>query len=353
MAYFDVMELRNQPLIHIWIYNHFLETVFTEYTPITRRLKARSFTGISDQLEFFISSLKQHGYAVSLGKEPRSSALNVVIENFSAHTRDVLTAYCQATKKRVAVIMTEHLDFINNEIFIHGEKLSRVNRNDYMHPVTQFNRIKYLMDCLPYIRCFFVLGDLPELRNMSKVLPGVDIRAIPFPRTDPKPLNDAETPELIRDDLLFTGKMTDFRAKALALLKRKGFSVSSPAGVISRKRRDLTIRSAKLTLNIPQRQNWRWLSLMRNIAALRSGRATVSLGSMPDDSKISACTFQLDPDDHGWPDVLKQYVETWPSLYEVAHENYMNMASEYEQLNKFPDDMFEYWAITDQVTLHR
>jgi hypothetical protein len=345
------MELRNQPSIHIWIYNHFLETVFTEFRPITRRLKARSFSGISDQLEFFISSLKQHGYTVSLGKEPSSSALNVVIENFSAHTRDVLTAYCQATKKRVAVIMTEHLDFINNEIFIHGEKL--LNRNDYMHPVTQFNRIKYLMDCLPYIRCFFVLGDLPELRNMSKVLPGVDVRAIPFPRIDLKPLNEVNLSELIQNDLLFTGKMTHFRTKVLALLKGKGFSMSRPTGVISRKRRDLTIRSTKLTLNVPQRQNWRWLSLMRNIAALRSGRATVSLGNKPDDSKISACTFQLDLNDHGWPDVLKQYIEIWPSLYEVAHENYTTMANEYEQLNKFPHDMFEYWAITDQVTLHR
>ena len=347
------MELRNQPSIHIWIYNHFLETVFTEYTPITRRLKARSFSGISDQLEFFISSLKQHGYAVSLGKEPRSSALNVVIENFSAHTRDVLTAYCQATKKRVAVIMTEHLDFINNEIFIHGEKLSRVNRNDYMHPVTQFNRIKYLMDCLPHIRCLFVLGDLPELRNMSQVLPGVDVRAIPFPRINPILGNDGETSDFIKGDLLFAGKITEYRHKVLALLRDKGFSVRRPTKVISRKRRDLEIRSTKLTLNIPQRQNWRWLSLMRNIAALRSGRATVSLGTKPDDSKISACTFQLDLDDHGWSDVLKHYVEIWPSLYEVAHENYMNMANEYEQLNKFPHDMFEYWAITDQVTLHR
>jgi len=93
---------------------------------------------------------------------------------------------------------------------------------------------------------------------------------------------------------------------------------------------------------------WRWLSLQRIAAALRSGRATVSLGTN-DNSKISACTYQLDLDDEQWPEILKEYIENWSLLYKTAHENYTSMAIEYEQLKGFPHDMLEYWAITDQI----
>lgn len=321
------MEMPNKPPIHLWIYNH-------------------PFNGISDQVEFFISAFRQHGYAVSVGRQPSNSALNVVIENFSDQTIEILAAFCQSTRKKVSVIMTEHLDFESGEIFFHGNPILR--DNDYMHPETQLNRIRYLLDCIPYIRCFLVLGDLPELRNMSAMLPGIDVRSIPFPMLDLISNNDTETSELINNGLLFTGYMTEYRSNIFDLLQEYGFSVAYPNKFVPRKKRNAINRSSKLILNIPQRTDWRWLSLMRIINALRCGRATVSVGTH-DDSKIAACTYQLDMSDQGWPDILTDYVENWSSLYQTAHENYTSMASEYEQLKGFPHDILEYWAITDQI----
>ena len=317
--------MKDKPLIHMWVFNH-------------------PFNGISDQVKFFMFALKQHGYAVSVGLKPRNSALNVVIENFSAESRDTLRAFCKAARKRVAVVMTEHLDFKNEEIFIHGDPLW--SDNDYMHPATQLSRIKYLMECIPYIKCFFVLGDLPELRSMSSMLPGIPVRSIPFPKLDYIMNDDRESLKLISNDLLFTGALTEYRDNILLFLKTRGFSVFSPQKLVSCKRRRLIGRSTKLTLNIPQRKDWRWLSLMRIIAALRYGRATISLG-VSEDSKIAACTYQLDINDRDWPDILKESVKNWPSLYRVAYENYMTMAKEYEQLKGFPHDIFEYWRITE------
>src|SRR3972149_10115312 len=130
----DTMHTSNKPPIHLWVYNH-------------------PFTGISDQVEFFFAALRQHGYSVSMGRQPSDLALNVVIENFTAHSGGVLMDYCRSSRKRVAVIMTEHLDFDAGQIFIHGDPMW--SDNDYMQPATQLNRIRYLMDCLPYLRCFF------------------------------------------------------------------------------------------------------------------------------------------------------------------------------------------------------
>lgn len=321
------MNLSKKPPLHLWIYNH-------------------PFHGISDQVEFFTSVFRQNGYAVSVGRRPSGSSLNVVIENFSTNSRDILINFCRNTQKRVAVIMTEHLDFIGGKIFVHGEGLW--SHNDYMHPATQVNRLRNLFDCLPFIRCFFVLGDLPELRNMSAMLPGIDVKSIPFPKFDLVQHGDAEKMSQIENDLLFTGYITEYRSEIMALLETNSFSLVNPQKFVSRKNRDAMNRSSRLILNIPQRKNWRWLSLMRIMAALRCGRATVSLGT-EDNSQIASCCYQLDINDRRWLQELKESLSNWKSLYEVAYNNYVLMSERFENLHSFPHDMLEFWGITDRL----
>jgi hypothetical protein len=103
------------PPIHLWVYNHF-------------------FHGIGDQVSFAVMALRQHGYQVSVGQQPRHSSLNVVIEGFSSQSRDIVLEFCQSTRKRVAMIMTEHLDFEHGRIFFHGAPLG--SENDYMPPTS-------------------------------------------------------------------------------------------------------------------------------------------------------------------------------------------------------------------------
>ena len=115
---------------------------------------------------------------------------------------------------------------------------------------------------------------------------------------------------------------------------------------ISRRRRDLMCLSSKINLSIPQRKGWKWLSLMRNIAALKSGRATVSLGTN-DSSRISDCTYQLDTNNSDWRKILQMYVDDWFASYQGAFEAYNLMCEQYEALAGFPHDVLEYWSITD------
>jgi len=311
--------------IHLWIYNH-------------------PFYGISDQVDFFLLAMQQNGYQVTVGREPRPEALNVVIENFSEKTSTILIDFCRSQGKRVAVIMTEHLDFIKNQIFIHGDPLW--SQNDYMHPTTQVARIQNLMECVQYIRCFLILGDLPTLLNVSKMIPGIDVRVIPFPKLNFVFSKPAGTPELITNSLLFTGYLTDYRIKIIDVLKQNKFDVISPQYFVSRKKRNEMNQSVKLILNIPQRINWRWLSLMRIVAALRSGRVTVSIGTN-DDSKIAACTIQIDITNSEWLYQLKHYIDNWQSLYLKAFDDYTLMATKFAHENNFPHDLLELWSITD------
>lgn len=319
---------QTNPSVHLWIYNH-------------------PFHGISDQIEYFLMIMRQNGYLVSVGREPRTDALNVVIENFSEITSRTLIDFCHTSGKRVAVIMTEHLDFIKGQIYIHGDPLW--SDNDYMNPVTQVARIKNLMDCVQHIRCFFILGDLPELLNVNDMFPGVAVRTLPFPKLElisPDNLVQDDNPTA---DLAFTGYATNYRSILLKQLETE-MSVTCPGTFVSRRARDNFNRSARLALNIPQRKDWKWLSLMRVLAALRCGRATISLGTS-DSSKISACCTQLDITQVDWVEKLREYACQWDITYRCAYENYEAMAIAFEQEKPFPNDLFDYWAVTEHCAI--
>ena len=242
--------------------------------------------------------------------------------------------------------MTEHLDFQHGQVYFHGAPLG--SQNDYMHSTTILTRIKHLLECLPYLRCFFVLGDLPELRNISMLVPGIDVRTIPFPSLSGGPCEAVETSFDTVHDLVFTGAVTEYRARLLSMLEARGLSVMCPRKFVSRNRRNAINRLGKVIVNIPQRGGWQWLSLMRIIAGLQTGRATVSLGTH-DVSHIASCCTQLDIQDHDWVDKMKQCVDDWKSLYMRDLVNYAAMAQKYERERPFPHDVFEYWGITDRV----
>jgi hypothetical protein len=282
---------------------------------------------------------------MSVGRKPSELALNVVIENFSVQTRKTLIEFCKQTRKRVAIVMTEHIDFVDRQIVIHGEPPR--SDNGHVYTATLIERLECLMSCQPYIRFFMVLGDLPELRNFGDMMVGADVLAIPFPRLNRKVHNSNGQPEL-SDDLIFTGFVTEYREKLLLLAASMGLSVVCPGKFVSPEQRDRLNRSAKIVLNIPQRESWQWLSPMRIIAALRCGRATVSLGTK-DNSCIAACTYQLDIQRPNWMDELRCHVANWDAAYDKMSDAYCRLANKFEQKHPFPHDMIELWAITDGI----
>lgn len=312
------------PPLHLWVYNHPLQ-------------------GISDQLEFFFLLLKQHGYQVSMSRKPRLDALNVVIENFSGTSSQTLIDFCQQTGKRVALIMTEHLDLQDSMLLIHGEPLW--TDNDYMHPFTQMTRIKNLMDCVPWLRAIFVLGDLPQLVGSERMFPGIAVRALPFPVL---PMIDVAK-QAPQHDFVFSGALTAFRKQILQTVG-SSHSLVHPTQLLSRKGRDHLNTSSRIVLNIPQRPGWRWLSLMRIIAALHCGRATVSIAS-EDTSWIARCCIQLPEAD--WERRLVEMLADWQGAYAMAYQHYEQMRQDFLAERGFPSDLFEYWALLEARSLMR
>ncbi len=312
----------NKPSIHLWVYNHPL-------------------VGISDQIEFFFMIMQQHGYPVSMSRKPRLDALNVVIENFSEESSEQLIEFCKQTGKRVAVIMTEHLDLLDGELFFHGERLDVPN--DYMHPATQMARVKNLMDCVTYLRSILVLGDLPQLKGSERMFPGLPCRSLPFPKLQKVAPGDI----FPTNDLAFSGALTEFRKKVLRSLKHR-CTVNYPNHFLSRRARDKLNESARIILNIPQRPGWRWLSLMRVIAGLRCGRATVSVNTV-DESQISRCCLQLPREE--FDARIEELIANWQPTYTEMFERYEEMRTDFLTEHAFPTDIFSYWALLERKSL--
>jgi hypothetical protein len=151
---------------------------------------------------------------------------------------------------------------------------------------------------------------------------------------------------------VFTGVLTEFRQETLVELETAKFQVKASKNVLSQDERDALNTTGRLVLNLPQRRSWKWLSSMRILAALRCGRATVSLGTA-DTCEMGACTYQIQTTSQSWTDELRRHVDNWQDAYVEAHARYSDMAEAFRERNPFPHDMVEYWAITDGLQTRR
>lgn len=307
------------PPLRLWLFNHPLRY-------------------ITEQVEFFCLASRAAGYQVSVSNRPSPGALNVLIENFSPRTTPEVAAFCRQHRKRVAVVMTEHIDFVAGEVRFHGSGMEA--HDDYMASLSKMGRLFSLLTLTDHVRCFFRLGDLPELRNFGEMVPGVPVRTIPFPVLSP---SDRALPGARRaptHDFVFTGKVTQHRAAVLAQLNVR-YQVLSSSEIVSRRKRDAMNAAARFTLNIPQNADWRWISTMRVLAALRCRRATVAIGAFEHSAAAAFCLLLSNSDlKRGKLDQpLGEYDNTFEHFF-AKYESFVRSGGNPE----FPHDEFDLWA---------
>lgn len=307
----------NKPLVHLW---------------------NQSLGWIDDQISFFCDSFEQNGYAASVANTPRTNALNFLVENITEENQASLADFCTTHHKRLCIIMTEHIDVEGGELLFHGEPFGR--QSDYIpttHKLARFGRLVANKD---YFSGFAVLGDLPRLRGLSTFFPDTEKFTIPFPDLDYVP---SKKKARTTHDLLFTGYLTKYRSQVLATLQDAGFSTWTPGKIVTVKDRDAYNKQAQMILNIPQDENWLWLSPMRVMAGLRCGRATISLATQ-DKSEIVGCTCPLDMGKPDWAKILSNYVHNARQSYEKAHADYTTIAQRFREKFPFPHHFLDSWA---------
>jgi hypothetical protein len=316
-----------KPRVHLWAFNNPLR-------------------GITEQIDFLCAALRAHRYPFGISNSPSATALNIVIENFEAESATRVLDFCRRSGKRIAVILTEHLDFIKGRILFHGVAID--DFDDYMHPAIKRNRLVHLLLLRECLYGFLRLGDLPALANMELMLPGIPVRTMPFPMflAAERPLKKiGATPT---HDFVFTGKITDYRRSVLDSLGEK-YSILRGDQILtrhgdayqSRRCRDALNLLGRLVLNVPQRRNWPWISTMRVIAGLRSRRATATIGT-DSNAMIAPACIQLDGAGSA-EEALRQALAHHDIAFEKAFAAYEGLVKSPAN-PRFPEDFFDIWA---------
>ncbi len=296
---------------------------------------------VIDQVEFILAIFKQNNYLISVSNDFKDDALNVLIECFDAAHEDSsqterVINYCKKNNKKVSVIMTEHIDYIDRRVYAYSVPINDIDATHY-NPFIK-KRILSILAISPYIRHIFTLGEFPKLKNFREMSGKAPI-IIPYPRIEK--VYDKHDPEY---DLVFSGKDTEYRSEIIDRIEKMSFSIKSNAyqNILTRKKRNKLISKAKINLNIPQDKKWEYPSLLRIILALSLGKITISIGNGKTSGGNDSFYATIDQNNLSG---LGSYLKNYDVYYEKFLAIYNQMTSEVI----FPQDHFKIWAEIEGV----
>lgn len=228
---------------------------------------------IFDQIDFLSDALKASGYDLSVSGMLDPESVNIVQEGFfSRCSSDYVREFCSRYQKKVVVILTEHMEIIENSVVINGFGLN--NANDVMD--NAFTRFYNLCLVLPYIRSFAILGHFPEKEKIQGIFPAIPIQTIPYAPLDPKESIKQDK----KTDFSFTGTLTPYREKLLKAIQKEFTCHYGYEDTIARRRE--VISDSKFHLQIPQNKSWRQISPMRVLFAIKSGTPVLNISDHED-----------------------------------------------------------------------
>lgn len=241
--------------------------VFNNISPATNDVK-----GIADHIIVLRNLLENLGidYRVSELLDP--NGLNILIENFFDSGVRYIHEFCRRYNKMICVVMTEHFRLSEGELYFGNYKASDT---EYIGNIG--NRIYSILALSESVLAFMTLGELPKLESNTDIFFKNNIYRVGYPRIE----NTYEHSDSKLFDLSFTGYKTKYRDKVISDLS-KAYKVAYYDIVSDENERKRNVSTAKVCLNIPQNDEWHWISPMRIIYSLSLGVPCVHMGEGDD-----------------------------------------------------------------------
>lgn len=228
---------------------------------------------IADQLSFLSDALSYFDVPSTTGTSLDENSLNVVIEGFTPFGARYVRDFCEATGKKISVVMTEHIA-LDKEILFNDVPLSKAN--EYMPNAP--GRLRNLCQILPYVRSFWIAGHLPDGQRLTEVFRQMPLVHVPY---IPIVLPDETASSNRRFELSFTGTTTQYRSTILDEIN-KYYNCCHAFSDQMELRRGIIMEST-YTLQVPQHARWRYLSPMRALFALRWGTPMLNISEFEDE----------------------------------------------------------------------
>ena len=300
-----------KPRINLCIYNH-----------------APHYT-IRDQIWFISEVFSQQGYELICSKTLRTDCINLMIENFVEEDHGLCEAFCRKFNKQIGIIMTEHIELERAGFSFNGSPLE-----DTAYIGNKGQRLFGTLSLAECVFGFFTLGELPELRTWTDILPNQRVHRLPYPAIR----SVARHPTRRDHDIVFTGTVTPHRESVLKDAAKK-YKLARAEPESSERQRSELYAKAKIALNIPQTRSWKWVSPMRVLFGLRAGTPTVHIG-LRDTTLFSKLVLE--------PVELDEAVAEHDALFQQQMTAYEGLVrSKYN--HQFPDGLFGIWGDLERV----
>jgi len=280
--------------------------------------------GIFDQIWFAKELFFQNGYEFLCTNALRPDCLNLLIENFVDEDIETLSSFARRFKKKIGVIMTEHIELEAEGFTFGGAQLT-----DMEYIRNKKERLFGLLSITDYAFGYFTFGDLPKLHTWNRILPGHRPYHLPYPSIH-KTTAQPTRPDY---DIVFTGVLTPHRKSVLRELAKK-YRVRQSELTKTEEERAAHYAKAKIAVTVPQTKDWRWISPMRVLFGLRAGLATIDLGQDHTTTFARSVLSELE---------IERAVTHPGAAFEQQLQSYARFVQSPEN-GPFPSGIFDLWA---------
>ena len=247
-----------------------------------------TYQTISSQIECLRSAIEGEGVEFEICQDLKQGKSNFLIEGFEDPSIEEIREFHSRTGERIFLILTEHMEFINGELFWNTESIR--SNSEYM-PL-KIVRLKKLVDLLPYVQGFLTIGHLPELKDIEKYFPSVPLYRAPL--SEALPMQTKRNFSLSK--AIFFGRLTKFREQMLVQLSDTfNIHVVDTFPPQDRLIKIIEQRGIGTSISIPQYPDWKWESPIRTLIALNANVLPINI--WPDDNhhrSLMTIDYQMD-----------------------------------------------------------
>lgn len=237
-----------------------------------------NINSISDQIWFMRKLCSDHCIPFTVSHQLDPISHNLVLENIDNASSSYIEHFYKKYSLKVSVIATEFLTLGNckDDLRVNGESLHL--EREYNPQVR--DRFVKLHEVQQYIHSFVSLGGQPNVENYAKFFHVDHFYDFEVPEFNFLP-NKIEANKY---DLYFSGSLTQYRKEIIEKLKDLGFTLLIENRFVCEDLRRKQLGKCIFNLNIPQSEDWTWISTMRVLFGMRYGAFTAEYSITRDDS---------------------------------------------------------------------
>ena len=225
-------------------------------------------TSISDQIWALENIFSLSDIPLTISEKLDVSAYNICIEDFNNLAVINISRFCDKYSLRVGLLATEFLEENSTSGYL-------INGQPHLSsPLRErFDNLLALRSCFNAV---FSIACQPDVDSYRKFLSVESGHCLGFPYISSL-LRENEEYDF---DLYFSGSLTPYRQKILSLLQDQGLKIFREIGFVSERKRIQNLDKSRFILNIPQREDWKWISTMRVLFAANQGKLTIHIGKL-------------------------------------------------------------------------